>query len=215
MYGGTPTVQVMEGVTQYMRDWQMQHPDRKSVIVLATDGIPDDTCLSVGPGETPNSLANAVLVTGQTAHGTPPIATFIIGVGTDLDKLKDLSSAAGTDPIFVDTAGDIAAQFEKALNTIRKQAIPCDYDLPDLGAGFDVEKVNVQFTPDANSPTQLFTFVTDASACSSAMAKGWFFDDPAKPTKLSLCPDSCAAVKASDTGRVDVTYGCKRRMVLR
>jgi hypothetical protein len=211
MFGGTPTTQVMEGVTEYMRAWAQTHTDRKPVIVLATDGIPDDTCLFEPDGGLPNSLANAVAVTSKTVSGPPPVATFVIGVGSDLDKLDAIAHAAGTKAIYVDTTQNIAAQFEAALNDIRKQAIPCDYALPDLGAGFDVDKINVEFTPNAGAATQVFDFVATADMCTTSPTKGWYFDNPVNPTKLSLCPMTCDAVKASDSGRVDVLYGCKRR----
>ena len=220
MYGGTPTTQVMLGVTQYMHTWATtlvngtaRYLSRKPIIILATDGVPDDTCLGSTPA---NSIANAVAATAAAATGTPPIQTFVIGVGANLgglSALQAIASAGGTGqafiPVDVNTAANVETQFVQALTKIRTQAIPCDYTIPDLGGPVDATKVNVGYTAATGQSQDLFVFVGSSTMCGLAADHGWYFDDPAAPTKVSLCPQACSTVKASQTGRVDIIYGCQ------
>jgi hypothetical protein len=220
MYGGTPTTQVMLGVTQYMHTWATtlvngapRYLSRKPIIILATDGVPDDACLGSTPA---NNIANAVAATAAAAAGTPPIQTFVIGVGANLgglSALQAIASAGGTGqafiPVDVNTAANVETQFVQALTKIRTQAIPCDYTIPDLGGPIDATKVNVGYTAGAGQSQDLFVFVGSSTMCGLAADHGWYFDDPMAPTKVSLCPQACSTVKASQTGRVDVIYGCQ------
>ena len=44
--------------------------------------------------------------------------------------------------------------------------------------------------------------------CASCVANGWYYDDPADPTILSLCPTTCDTVRADTGARVWVEIGC-------
>ena len=220
MYGGTPTTQVIVGVTQYMQAWAAtpvngvpRYLSRKPIIILATDGVPDDACLGSSP---PNSIADAVAATAAAAAGTPPIQTFVIGVGADLgglSALQAIASAGGTGqpfiPVDVNAATNVETQFVQALTKIRTQAIPCDYTIPDLGGPVDSTKINVGYTAAPGQAQDLLVFVGTSAMCTLAGDRGWYFDDPTAPKKVSLCPGTCSTVKASEAGRVDVIYGCQ------
>ena len=41
-----------------------------------------------------------------------------------------------------------------------------------------------------------------------ANGNGWYYDNPAAPTQIILCPASCTLVEGDMTGEVDVTLGC-------
>ena len=41
-----------------------------------------------------------------------------------------------------------------------------------------------------------------------ASGDGWYYDNPAAPTQIILCPSTCTAVEGDMTGEVDVTLGC-------
>jgi hypothetical protein len=41
---------------------------------------------------------------------------------------------------------------------------------------------------------------------------GWYYDDPAKPTTVVLCPKACESVAAG--GSVDIAFGCKPIILL-
>lgn len=207
MAGGTPMVPLLQGLTAYLR--ANAKPGRKPVIILATDGVPDDTCASPVGGELPNTLDNAIAVAGQAFTGTPSISVFLIGVGAELSALNGIAQAGGTTQAsLVDTGGNAQQAFLKALDNARKEAIPCDVAIP-AGSTVDPNKMNVTYTP-AGSAAQQLVFVGDATGCSKASQNGWYFDDPKQPTKVTLCPAACDVAKADDRSQIDVVFGCPR-----
>jgi Mg-chelatase subunit ChlD len=210
MAGGTPTVQILEGSLAYAQAWASAHPDRKTVIVLATDGIPDDSCTVATDAGLPNGLANAVTVAATGPAGTPKVPIFVIGVGSDLTALNQIAQAGGTDSaFFVDTAQDVQSLFFDALTKIRGNALSCEYEIPPAESGdLDFGKVNVRFTPGDGQPAQGFVYVMTKDNCAAAPSNGWYYDDPNMPTKVELCDDACTQVKASASGTIDVIYGC-------
>jgi hypothetical protein len=207
MAGGTPTVPVLQGLVAYLK--AHPNPARKPVLLLATDGIPDDTCTSAVDGETPNTLANAIAVAAAAYAGTPSISTFVIGVGSDLTALNGIAMAGGTGTAtLVDTGTNAQQQFLDALDAARKSAIPCDFTIP-TGSNVDPTETNVEYVAGAGG-SQTFVFVGDAAGCSKAPTNGWYFDDPVTPTKVSLCQAACDTVKMDDLGQVNVVFGCPR-----
>jgi hypothetical protein len=206
MAGGTPTVPLLQGLIAYLR--AHPNPARKPVLLLATDGVPDDTCTSPVDGETPNTLANAISVAAAAFAGMPSISTFVIGVGSDLSALNGIAQAGGTGTAtLVDTGGNAQQQFLAALDAARKSAIPCDFAIP--AGNVDPAETNVEYVPGTGADLT-FVFVGDSTGCSKAPDNGWYFDAPTKPTKVSLCQAACDTVKADDLGQVNVVFGCPR-----
>lgn len=206
MAGGTPMVPLLEGLVKYLR--ANVRLGRKPVIVLATDGVPDDTCLSSDPAVKSNTLENAVAVAQDALNGSPSIATFVIGVGSELGALDGIAAAGGTTKAtLVDTGTNAQQAIVTALDTIRKNAIPCDFDVP--SGGIDAANTNVTYTSGAGSTKQL-VFVGDAAGCAQAPSDGWYFDDEKNPKKVFLCVAACDAARADDLGRIDLLFGCPR-----
>jgi hypothetical protein len=212
MSGGTPLVQALRGMGKYVTTWATAHPDHRTVLVVATDGIPDTTCSSNAP---PNTLENAVTIAGQLALGTfegtsPKVPVFVIGVGDKLEALNEIALAGGSKAATLVSAGaDVEAQFIAALDAIRAQTMTCDYAIPKNPTGnIDYNAVNVAFTQGNVATTLLY--VPKAEDCKSAPGKGWYFDDPKNPTKVTLCPDICETVSTATKGAVSVVFGCKR-----
>ena len=210
MAGGTPTVPVLEGLVAYLQ--ANTTAGFKPVIVLATDGVPDSTCLTAPDGGLSNSLANAETVAMNAFHGTPSIPTFIIGVGSDLTALNALAAAGGTGSATIINVGPDASNPEQAfidaLNAIRQQALPCEFAIP-AGTMVDPALTNVDYTP-ATGPSQTFVYVGSADQCSMAPSNGWYFDDPMTPTQVILCMGACNVVKADPGATIDVVLGCPR-----
>ena len=210
MAGGTPTVQLLQGLVAYVQ--ANAKPGIKPIIVLATDGVPDATCLSTPDGGTPNSLANAEMVAASAFGGTPSIPTFVIGVGSDLTALNALAAAGGTTSATLvnvaNDAGNAEQAFIDALNAIRQQAVPCNFALP--SGSIDPTLTNVVYTP-GTGPEQTFVYVGTAANCSKAPSDGWYFDNPTQPTQVILCSGACNVVKADPSAEVDVELGCPRQ----
>ncbi len=209
MAGGTPMVPLLEGLTQYLAG--VAKPGRKPVIVLATDGVPDDTCLSTGSGARANTLENAVAVADTAFKGNPSIATFVIGVGGELTALNAIAAAGGTtSATLVDTAGNAQQALLDAFEKIRRTAIPCDYDIP--AGTIDPKSTNVTYTS-GGKVTSLFFVGNEAGCAKATNGEGWYFDDEAAPKKVVLCAALCSSVKNDDEGSVDLVFGCPRKEI--
>jgi hypothetical protein len=213
MFGGTPLVQVMQGMIAYMRGWSKAHTDRKPVLVLATDGIPDDTC-SASNIDPVNSLPNALALAKDAYEGDPSIPVFVIGVGEELTALNAIAQAGGTESAAViATTGNVTEKFLAALDNIRRSALACDYAIPPPSSGeIDYDAVNVTFR-EGSAKTETFYYVGTADDCQLSASGAWYYDDANSPTKVVLCPQTCERVSAASDGKMAVAFGCKRNNI--
>jgi von Willebrand factor type A domain len=208
--GGTPTVPALAGAIQYARSWAGQNPTHKVIVVLATDGEPND-CDSTVQGVT--DLAAAGL------SGGPPIPTYVIGVGALLTSLDQVAAAGGTDKAFiVDTSQDVAKTFLQAMNTIRNAAaLPCRYAVPPARGGTtrDLEKLNVAYTAGSGASAGQRAAILKASGASQCdpISGGWYYDDPVNPTSIELCDATCHAVTNDPGAEVEILVGCKALVI--
>jgi hypothetical protein len=205
--GGTPTRPALEGAVQYATSWATMHPERKVVIVLATDGEPSG-CL----GNTPQDVAN---VAAAALAGPAAIQTFVIGVGSSLESLNLVAQAGGTQQAYLVEDANAAAAFGLALDQIRGEALPCDFLIPADGTQGKVDptKVNVKVAAAGSTTPTLIAQTADGSAATCRADGGWHYDDPVAPTAIKLCPASCEALNPStvqvDRAKVQVEFGCE------
>jgi hypothetical protein len=211
-FGGTPMVPALQGAIQFAQLRQQANPGRDIVLVLSSDGLPDTSCSFAGDGGLPNSTQNAIKVLSAAASATPPIKTFVIGIGNQ-PALDAFAAAGGTGKAILvgatDGGGvtDIETPLIAALASIRSQALPCQYTIPQPEAGtINPGEVNVTFTPSSGA-LEPFYGVSDATACTTS-SFDWYFDNPASPKYVELCPSACTAVKAVTKGSVKIVYGC-------
>jgi len=171
--------------------------------VLATDGDPTECDPS-------KAHINAIAAAGVS--GTPKVLTFVVGVGASLSTLNGIAAAGGTTKAFiVDTNQNVNVQFLAALNAIRGAALGCQYEIPQPDGGMpDYGKVNVQYTPGGGGMAEEISNYQDKAHC-PASGDGWYYDDPAAPTQILLCPATCTKVSGDSTGEVDVVLGCKTK----
>jgi Mg-chelatase subunit ChlD len=212
MSGGTPIVQALQGMGDYASTWAKAHGDRKTVVVLATDGVPDETCAGMA-SMPPNDLPNAAATAKALFDASPSIPVFVIGVGAELDALDAIAHAGGTDRAVLISDGASAQQeFLEALRGIRKKSLACDYVVPDSKKdAIDFRTVNVEFTEGRRATT--FYYVGDADGCSLKPDEGWYYDDPRTPSQVVLCPATCDRVAQVEAARIDISYGCTQRSV--
>lgn len=212
MSGGTPMVPAFEGVFQYLKQWATDHPTHKVVMVLASDGAPDDSCIAPTDAGLTNNLSNATQLAMDAYTTAPKISTFIIGVGDQTAPLQGIASAGGGQAIFVDTNTDIQGAFLDALNSIRGNALSCQFPIPaptQDGGMIDFNAVNVTYTPSQGAMPVNLVYVGDPSQCDAAGGNGWYYDDPSNPQTVILCNGACMTATASTTGRIDVVFGCQ------
>ena len=158
-----------------------------------TDGLPNGC----------NSTIAAAVAVAQSGFATQGIKTFVVGLGNtaNLDQIA-LAGSGGSTHYFPVT-GDVATPFTAALNAIAAEPT-CGYALASNQA-IDPSLVNVQV--DRGAGVSAFVGrVSDAAACGST--GGWYYDNPAQPTKLTLCPSSCESTHAMPGSQVKILYGC-------
>jgi hypothetical protein len=70
----------------------------------------------------------------------------------------------------------------------------------------DPDLINVLFSPrNGGGPQKLpRTFGGEASNCGSE--HGWYYDDPASPGSVRLCPRTCSDARGAD---VELQFGCE------
>jgi hypothetical protein len=69
----------------------------------------------------------------------------------------------------------------------------------------DINLVDVRYTPNATRiPEQLPKLGTLAD-CPLNQNQGWYYDVPGSPTKIELCPGTCARLTA---GSLNLFAGC-------
>ena len=204
--GRTPTRVALAGAIEYAKGWATQHPDRKVVVVLQTDGEPN-VCESTVQAVTDVAAAGVA--------ATPSMVTYVIGVGEELRNLNQIAQAGGTgDAFIVDTAQDTTRQFIDAMNKIRASAaVSCEFVVPKEGSSgpIDFNKVNVTITPPGGAGQPLLK-AANAGQC-HPQTGGWYYDQPAAPTRVLLCPASCSTVKADTGMTVQLEIGCAARPI--
>ncbi len=108
------------------------------------------------------------------------------------------------DPIFQDLAEGVVAASQ----------LSCEYTIPEppMGETFDAAQVNVIYTPGGLSMGQPIYNVPGGAADCGPQG-GWYYDDPASPTKILICPASCTVLQGDAMGKVDVEFGCETEIV--
>ncbi len=206
--GLTPTPPALEGAIQYARAHHRQHPDRETVVVLVTDGMPT---LCYEQDENPIALVAEIAAEGFDSE--PSIRTFVVGLEGGFN-LNHIAMYGGTSSAYLlDPEEDISETFLGHLLSLASSDLACNLELPPPSSGsqqYDETDVRVKWT----SPTGLeeeIPKVSSEAGCASSTHGGWYFPDPSDPTKVKLCPCTCSRVGG---GSVEVWAGCKPITVL-
>ncbi len=204
--GYTPLVPALQGAIQYAKGWADDHPGIATVVVLVSDGFPTQC------GGGPEGVANAA----EEGYTTDPrIKTYVIGVG-DVARfnLENYARAGGTvDPFLTDEA-NASESFVEALLNITDSEIACEYEIPDPPdemTQVDFDKVQIVYTPQGGDPEEV-PKVNSLGDCAMAENGGYYYDNSTAPTRIYVCPCTCARFQA---GRVDVRLGCEPRIGIR
>lgn len=95
--------------------------------------------------------------------------------------------------------------FQNIANSI-VQAVACELQMPQTDAGIvDPNKIQVQYTPGGTGTPIQYGQVANAGAC---VGDGFYYDNPASPTKVTLCPQNCTTVKNDSAAKVELLLGC-------
>ncbi len=213
--GGTPTLPALGGAIAYAQQAATQRVGEKAAVVLVTDGLPGFYVSgSIVPGCAENDVTHVAAAAKAAFTGTPSIPTYVIGVGPALSNLDAIAAAGGTSKAYMISVGNPAATqaaFLAALTQVRSQTVTCDFAIPPAPAGqvIDKDRVNVAYT--ANGKETVLSYSADCAA-----GAGWRYDDPNAPTRITLCPSSCAAAQADRTsGKLTIAFGCQTKQTTR
>jgi hypothetical protein len=94
---------------------------------------------------------------------------------------------------------------------IASAPLPCDYAIPPPpdNETLDPDKVNLEYLAPGAAQSQVFPRAAGESACAQSLA--WFYDDPAAPTQIRMCPAACSAIGGG--GTVQIKLGCETVLV--
>lgn len=209
--GETPTGPALRGACAYARDYRASTQEHEVVLLLLTDGRPEapSTCRG-GAGACCPSLEDSVLAASE-CHSQLGVRTFVLGIGPLLENLEQIALAGGTERAYLVQGGDVGAGVRNALNRIRgAAAIPCELALPEPPPGevLELDAVNLTYAGDTCEPTPFYA-VRGAADC--GQEDGWYYDDPAAPRRILLCPASCDRVSGPG-GNLYYSVGCQTRI---
>jgi hypothetical protein len=214
--GGTPTLPALRGAISYAQSTSAARPDEKTVVVLVTDGEPGLFVNGqVQAGCENNDITHVAGAASDAFHASPSVPTYVIGVGSSLNKLQAIASAGGTGSAFMISVSDpteTKLQLQKAFEAIRSQVkVSCNFAVPaaPVGQTLDKDHINVGFTAGSGGETAL-VYSKDCTA-----PNGWRYDNAAAPTQIELCPSSCGAAQSDPNGKLRVAVGCKTNVEVR
>jgi hypothetical protein len=199
--GGTPLSAALGGAEKWAIDYQASHPKEKTVVVLVTDGAPN------GCDENVNHIAKLA----SDAYAASGILTYAVGlVGSNQSDMDKIAVAGQTTQGFFIGNGNAQADLLAALQAIQGSQVACEFTMPDKTASgevIDPGLVNVQYTPGGGGPMVDFGQVKSAAECTPQKG-GWYYDDPVKPTSITLCPTTCAGIQSDPGAKVQILFGC-------
>lgn len=132
-----------------------------------------------------------------------------LGVGVDIGEVYiDLATATGG------VLGDLCVQdfqpiFDEISTAVVETApLGCTWEIPPPPEGevFDPDAVNVELSGGGN--TQTVGYVESLEACST-VSDGWYYDDPANPTEIIFCPQTCEMIQAQSDAAIEILFGCE------
>jgi hypothetical protein len=99
---------------------------------------------------------------------------------------------------------------ELKVAVIAAVPLPCSYPLSEASTNkFDPDEVQVVYTP-ADGEDEQFPRADAFEKCGKKV--GWYYDDPAAPSTINLCPTACETV--ANGGSMDIAFGCKPDILL-
>lgn len=213
--GLTPTVPALTGAFRYAMKAKQDDPTREKVVVLISDGFPTQCTL-----KSPSDVVNVIQ---EAATAPTPIRTFIIGIGSPSQmtsakfNLQNYARAGNTGrpPFVLDEAAGADAVRDQLITTllnISNSPLACEYEVEPPSSDWVVDPEQVMFTYKPNvGVLQEIPKLASSATCAKSPNGGWYFDNPTNPTKITVCPCTCANFGA---GSASVVYGCKPNITI-
>jgi len=201
-------------VTDYSMYSDFLRPDATKHFVFVTD---DNSAMSAAAftqavlALPPAGMFDGFKVHAIYAYGTPGgqgcTGPFGTGAAEGTVYTELVAQTGGARGIIC--TGDWTQVFHDITQAVVAGAqVSCDLTIPPPPAGqtLDPTKVNVRYLPGGTPPGQTIPNVPDAASCGAG--GGWYYDNNASPTTITLCPSSCTAVQNDATASLQVEFGC-------
>jgi hypothetical protein len=229
----TPTEAALTGGYGELEAFQAQAPLQaggKKVLVLITDGVPTDGCMST-PGSTDYSTNPCIQLAGQKlAEAAPkgPIETFVIGVG-DFGSGGGFFGVSGIDPGFLGSLAQAGGTGPAKCNPNETTMTSdlCYFEI-DPSQSTTAAQLQMKFETALDSirgqvlsctfplqssglgqvdPTHVNVEVNGKTILQDP-ANGWTYDNPMKPADIILHGTACATATGTITAKVSIVLGC-------
>jgi len=199
--GGSVLSIPLGGALNYLRSYLQSNPGRVVSLATVFDGPSPTTACPSDPVS--RGMKMAVLA----SELSPPVRTSVVGLGTDLVDLHQIASSGRTGTAhLIDVTSSTASIMPEIKSALLTAATPCDFNIPGPPNSFDPTKMNIQlFFSNFGHWRQQYQ-VGNAAAC--GLLEGWYFDNPAQPTRVGLCPASCRAIGPHEAPAISFQTGC-------
>ena len=196
--GGWLLAAPLEGALRYAKTRAKDNPGRQALVAIMTHGFETNACNE-------DTIANATELVARAFASAPPVKTTVISLLPSLADLRHVAEAGGTFPYSVNSSS--ADPRAETFAQLRAASAPCDYPIPDtpnpsrtlLALFLEVRIGNLgAFSPIAR--------VANAERC--AAPAGWFYNDNADPSRVTLCPETCRTVTTTAGSAVRMGVGC-------
>lgn len=198
---GRPMYPALQGALMQATARKDAHPTHKVVVVLITNGDP------LGCQAKIDDIA-ALAASALAYNG---VQTHVVALpGGSIADLGKIALAGGTTAAHNATIN--IGLFSSSLADIRTAGLGCDYQIPTPPNSKPLvpDQVNVSYTPKGMGTPVVLLRAKDGDGCNGQ--PGWYFDDDGTPTKIVLCPASCATVQLDPAAEVDVLFGCDSQL---
>jgi hypothetical protein len=179
--GNTPTATTLDTV---IASGGLTDPTRPNVVVLATDGLPN--CSDTDVTSRIKTLATS----------TPPVNTYVIGVGSDTSSnpalLNTWAETGGTARVGAAEEyyqSNSASDLTTAFSSIVSGVVSCNFALSSVPPDPSQLYVWLGGVMVPNDPTNGYTYV-------------------ASPASIVLNGTTCATLNGSTSDQVQIEYGC-------
>jgi len=226
----TPLVAAIESQVDALQKFSSPNPDAKRILVLLTDGVPTVPGPTTTAALQLTSIKELMDARLPVAAGTPPVNTFVIGVGNPTDAttvydeeyLGKLAIAGGLPAPGCDAnwnqsspAGSVPCHFQVTPGARTSAQISAD-----LVGAFDSIRTRVascELTIEKKlgvniDPSQVNVLYKPGMGAERLVSKeptnGWSFDNETAPTKVILNGQACADLKSDPKSSVRIAIGC-------
>jgi hypothetical protein len=229
---GTPTHAALTGGYGDLEGYQAAAPVQtggKKVLVLITDGVPSDDCMSIPFLSSYASNACVEEAAAKLMEASPkgPIETFVVGVGDfssgsffglggiDPSFLGNLAQSGGTgaggcNPNETTSTSDLCyfeidpSQAQTAAALQQKFVTALDAIRGQVvSCTFPLQSTGLgQIDP------TLVNVEVDGKVVPQNATSGWTYDDPTSPTAIVLNGAACSSAKNNLTANVSILVGC-------